>query len=182
MPCDRRMRVIADRIGTLARLHVQLGGARNELPRDGIVGIGRVDQRGHRRASSPRHSARRPARARRALWRRKAARRRVRRGCARSRASFGHRSCLTTLHLPAASTPPVRSACAPLASITSRSKPSATPLACGICGERRQKFLVQRIALAIAALLLVHLLLNRRRCSSASVNSPKPLASSTPQA
>ena len=43
---DRRMRVIADRIGILARLRHQFLGARNELPRDRIVGIIGVDQRG----------------------------------------------------------------------------------------------------------------------------------------
>ena len=43
---DRRMRVIADRIGVLARLRRQFLGARNELPRDRIVGIVGVDQRG----------------------------------------------------------------------------------------------------------------------------------------
>ena len=56
----------------------------------------------------------------------------------------------------AASTPPDRSAMAPLASITSRSKPSATPLAGGICGDRGEKILVERIALAVAPLLFVH--------------------------
>ena len=46
---------------------------------------------------------------------------------------------------------------APVASITSRSRPSATPLAGGIARERGQKILVDRIALAVDALLLVHL-------------------------
>ena len=43
---DRRMRVIADRIGVFAwRVH-QFLRARDELPRDRIVGIVRVDQGG----------------------------------------------------------------------------------------------------------------------------------------
>ena len=46
---DRRMRVIADRIGVLARLQLQLCGGRNELPRNGIIGIGIVDQLDQRR-------------------------------------------------------------------------------------------------------------------------------------
>jgi hypothetical protein len=40
------MRVIADRIGVLAGLLDQFGGIRDELPRDRIVGIVRIDQRG----------------------------------------------------------------------------------------------------------------------------------------
>ena len=40
------MRVIADRIGALVRLHDQFLGAWNELPRDRIVGIVGVDQGG----------------------------------------------------------------------------------------------------------------------------------------
>jgi hypothetical protein len=44
---DRRMAVIADRIGILAWLGDQFRGARNELTRDRIVGIAGVDQRGH---------------------------------------------------------------------------------------------------------------------------------------
>ena len=43
---NRRMRVIADRIGALARLAHQFLRARNELPRDRIVGIIGIDQRG----------------------------------------------------------------------------------------------------------------------------------------
>ena len=46
---------------------------------------------------------------------------------------------------------------APVASITSRSKPSALPRACGMSGERGQEVLVDRIALAVEALLLGHL-------------------------
>ena len=45
---------------------------------------------------------------------------------------------------------------APVASITSRSKPSATPLASGMIGKRGEEVLVDRIALAIDRLLLVH--------------------------
>ncbi|MGY3649250.1 hypothetical protein ACVWWR_007022 [Bradyrhizobium sp. LM3.2] len=48
-PGDRRVRMIADRIGVLARLHLQLRGSRNELPRDRIVGTGFVDQFDQRR-------------------------------------------------------------------------------------------------------------------------------------
>ena len=40
------MRVVADRIGILVRLRHQFLGARNILPRDRIVGIIGVDQRG----------------------------------------------------------------------------------------------------------------------------------------
>ena len=40
------MRVIADRIGILARLGHQFLGARNELSRDRIVGIAGIDQGG----------------------------------------------------------------------------------------------------------------------------------------
>ena len=46
MPGNRRMRIIADRIGVLAGLLDQFRGARNELPRDRIVGIVGIDQRG----------------------------------------------------------------------------------------------------------------------------------------
>ncbi|MGY4313135.1 hypothetical protein ACVWW1_002438 [Bradyrhizobium sp. JR3.5] len=38
---DRRMRIVADRIGVLARLLDELVGARDELPRDRVGGIGR---------------------------------------------------------------------------------------------------------------------------------------------
>ena len=44
---DRRMRVITDRIGAFVRLRHQFLGAWNKLPRDRIVGIVGVDQRGH---------------------------------------------------------------------------------------------------------------------------------------
>ena len=46
---------------------------------------------------------------------------------------------------------------APVVSITSRSKPSAQPLAGGMLRERGQELLVDRIALAVHALLLGHL-------------------------
>jgi hypothetical protein len=46
-PADRRMRMIANRIGVLARSSHQFLSAWNELPRDRIVGIIRIDQRGH---------------------------------------------------------------------------------------------------------------------------------------
>ena len=46
---------------------------------------------------------------------------------------------------------------APVASITSRSKPSAMPLAGGIAARRREEVLVERVALAIDPHLLVHL-------------------------
>ena len=52
--------------------------------------------------------------------------------------------------------------CAPVASITSRSKPSAMPLACGICAKRVEKILVDRIALAMDALLFRHRRLEAR--------------------
>ncbi len=72
---------------------------------------------------------------------------------------------------------------APVASITSRSKPSAMPAAGGHQRQRRQKILVQRIALAIDPLpSRPSPASKRRRCSAGSVNSPKPFASSTPQA
>ena len=42
----RRMRVVADRIGVLARCAHQFERARNELPRDRVVGVFGVDQLG----------------------------------------------------------------------------------------------------------------------------------------
>ena len=42
----RRMRIIADRIGVLPGLLDQFGSIRDELPRDRIIGIIRIDQRG----------------------------------------------------------------------------------------------------------------------------------------
>ena len=47
---DRRMRVIADRIGALLRLRDELIGARDILPRDRIVRIVAVDQRWRQQA------------------------------------------------------------------------------------------------------------------------------------
>lgn len=44
-PTDRRTSVVADRIGVLAGLLDELVGARDELPRDRVGWIGRVDQR-----------------------------------------------------------------------------------------------------------------------------------------
>ena len=68
------------------------------------------------------------------------------------------RGCLT-----ADSATGVHSTCsmrgAPVASITSRSKPSAMPDAGGICRQRGEEILVDRIALAMHALLLGHLAL-----------------------
>ncbi len=46
MPATGEWASIADRIGALARLRRQFVRARNELPRDGIVGIAGVDQCG----------------------------------------------------------------------------------------------------------------------------------------
>ncbi len=43
---DRRMRVVADRIGQLLRLRLEFGRVRDELPRNGIVRIGTIDERG----------------------------------------------------------------------------------------------------------------------------------------
>ena len=71
---------------------------------------------------------------------------------------------------------------APVASITSRSRPSATPLASRHFGERRQEILVDRIALAVDPRLLVHLGGETAALLAGSVSSAKPLASSTPQA
>ena len=56
----RRMRVIADRIGALARLRGQFLGARDELPRDRIVGIVGIDQRGDVRRDRDRIARRDP--------------------------------------------------------------------------------------------------------------------------
>ena len=44
---DRRMGVVADRIGTFASAGHQLTGCRDELPRDRVVGIVGVDQTGN---------------------------------------------------------------------------------------------------------------------------------------
>ena len=41
------MRIVADRIGAFAWLCDQLGGRRNELPRDGVVRIIGIDQPGN---------------------------------------------------------------------------------------------------------------------------------------
>ena len=49
MPSHRAVRAIADRVGDLLRRHIELGCIRNELARDRIVRIARVDQLGHRR-------------------------------------------------------------------------------------------------------------------------------------
>ena len=46
MPANRRMRVVADRIGVFAGRAHQFQRARNELPRDRIVGVFGVDQAG----------------------------------------------------------------------------------------------------------------------------------------
>jgi hypothetical protein len=42
--CDGRMSAIADRVGALVGLALQLICGRNELPRDRVVGVGGIDQ------------------------------------------------------------------------------------------------------------------------------------------
>ena len=45
----RAVRAIADRVGDLLRRHIELACIRDELARDRVVRIARVDQLGHRR-------------------------------------------------------------------------------------------------------------------------------------
>ena len=44
----RRMHVVADRIAAFLRSRVEFGDVGNELPRDRVGAVGRIDQRGHR--------------------------------------------------------------------------------------------------------------------------------------
>ena len=44
MPLDRAVRFVADRVGELAGRVRELARVRHELPRDRVVGIGRIDQ------------------------------------------------------------------------------------------------------------------------------------------
>ena len=134
-----------------ARLDRKFVGRRNELPRDRIVGIVGIDQGRDIRRHRDRIARRdlfeigkigRPAQA------------------------HGHqfgglpqgRCCIDPAHAVIRRRRPhhLIDPQAPLASITSRSKPSATPLACGICADGIKKVLVERIAFAVAPLLFVH--------------------------
>ena len=134
---DRRMCVVADWIGALAWCSHQLLRARNELPRDGIGGIIGIDQRGnvgrHRnriaRGDLLQHG--------KIVRTRKSARHQLigpAQGRGKSCCKFWVDPVHALLHVTSAggvhTTWSIRSA--PLASITSRSKPSATPLASGI--------------------------------------------------
>ena len=46
---DRRVRVVADRIGSLVFAMLELGEGRHELPGDRVIGLVCVDEPGHRR-------------------------------------------------------------------------------------------------------------------------------------
>lgn len=135
---DRRMRVIADRIGVLARLQLQLCGRGNELPGNRIIGIGTVnqlDQRGRDRDRIARGDA--------------LERRQRFGGCKMLGHELGRLaqcSCqigLRHVSLVVSSAGGVHTTwsirVAPLASMTSRSKPSATPLASGIAATAVRK-------------------------------------------
>ena len=149
---DRRMRVVADRVGALVgRRWSSSAMSGTNCRAIGSCGSSRSISVGDRRRD----------------------RDRVARGDARRdrpSASGGARPAATSSRWEGGSSwravycgsaTGVHSTCsmrgAPVASITSRSKPSAMPEAGGICAERGEKILVDRIALAVHALLLRHL-------------------------
>src|SRR5262245_25727588 len=133
--CYGTPRIVADRICVFAHFVFELRDVRNVLPGNRIVGITRIDQSSQRL--------------------------RQRNGIAslngiQSRLLFrGHQTTLAKLpdrtkrfhdlllHTTYGSTTGVHITwsirCAPVASITSRSSPSAIPLACGICPSAARK-------------------------------------------
>ena len=134
---DRRVRVVADRVGELLRLHVEFGRVGNELARDRIVRIARIDQLGQ--SLRQRHRVARGHRVQcRSLLRRRQTV--VVQLCGRTDRCHGLSSSTNFVH---GSTTGVHITCsmrcAPVASITSRSKPSAMPDACGIVASAARK-------------------------------------------
>ena len=125
-PLHRAVASVADGIGVLARRDVQLGRLGQELAGDGVCGIGGVDQveqgRGHRHGVMRRH----PLQRRQPFGVDQAGRRQ------------GLRAAQGPAHAPASATG-LQITCsicrAPLASITSRSKPRAAPEASGIASR-----------------------------------------------
>src|SRR5439155_6724602 len=133
---DGRMHVVADRIGALAGPLHQLPGIRNELSRDRVVGIFRVDQRGNVRRYRHRIARGDGFESGKIIRRRKAV-----------GDEFGgppqcrNESWIDPVHASPAggvhTTWSIRTA--PPASMTRRSKPSATPLASGIWATASRK-------------------------------------------
>ena len=137
---DRRMRLVADRVGQFLRERHELVRARDELARDRIGRIGRVDQRRH--GGRHRHGiARRDRIERRALVGRHEPARGERLDAAQRLAAWRlmdrHGFPLPGSATGVQSTSSIR--LAPVQSITRRSKPSAMPLACGICASAARK-------------------------------------------
>ena len=180
MPSTGLNSEIAGRIGHFVWPLGELGQIRNELAGNWVVRIGGVDQFRDRAGDANRVGRgdlldrvplRMPARDRLRSDRRQCAR--VAGGVAHC---FGVPRC-TGVHITCSIWD------APVASITSRSKPSAIPLACGHDRESLQEILVDRIGLAIdPAAAPPFPPRNGCRWRPGSVNSPNPLASSTPQA
>ncbi len=160
MPSTGLMRVVADRIGEFLRLRVEFGRrrARTGARSDRADRCGRSGRPAP--AAAPPRSARppRPSAARVSAGARPCVAE-LRGGAQASSWSFPfvdlHGSA-TGVHITCSMR------CAPVASITSRSKPSATPQAGGMARERGEKILVHRIALAVDALLLGHRRLEAR--------------------
>ena len=150
---DRRMRVVADRIGVFAWRAHQFQRARNELPRDRIVGVFAVDQARRCQASPRWHSARRPVRDRQDRPPAQARARSVRRVAATlPPVSDRSCSCLTCRWRPYHLIHPQRAAC-------QHHQPVEAERDAARMRHRRdrgEKILIERIALAIAPLLLVH--------------------------
>ena len=132
----RRMRIVTDRVGVLAGRCHQFLRARNELSRDGIGGIVRLDQRGDLRRHGDGITRGDPLQLGQRGRRHKPARHQLGR-LAQRRRKFG----VDPVHAsPAGGVHTTWSILgAPLASITSRSKPSATPLASGIWATAARK-------------------------------------------
>lgn len=130
--CDRAMGRIADGIGTLFRRHHQLCHIGHELPGDRIIGIGAVNQCGNGRRQRDGITFRDRFQRRRVLP--------IDKRCPLEIVDCPDRS--NDVHLPNSATG-AQSTCsmrdAPVASITSRSKPRAMPLASGMMASASRK-------------------------------------------
>ena len=153
MPSTGECGEIADRIGALLRRGRQARAASGTNWRAmGSCGSSRIDQGRHRRADGDGIALRDRARCRACDSAARSARPHKFGGaCGWYGSTFIGSVSGTGAHITCS----IREA--PVASITRRSKPSAMPLASGICGERGQKILVDRIAFAIDPHLLRHL-------------------------
>ena len=137
------MGVVADRIGAFLRRSLKFAGIGDELAGNGIGGVGCVDQRGEMAGHGRRIASAHPRQSLSFGRRDEACRDKIVRlgeGARASLSGAGHGAAYTPAPFGATgvhSTCSIRSA--PAASMTSRSKPSATPLASGMISSAARK-------------------------------------------